>query len=282
MRGSNGGWPSTLRVAAGNRRKIKLSLHQRHDQPRQVVLGHVVLHARRQKLRLIDLPGAKILAHNPARNRTRHHLTSDYSDRLLEAARPAMKAGDRVWVWLDEKPSTFEMQLAEGLLRFPKSDRGEGDNGVFHVKIYSWRGDAEFTRQFLKTSLPKVELPFPRLIGFLRVDDELELSIPLPTLSFPHSAQAGGIHIHARKFRFHDETLMTLASRQVDHDREGDTLAGAFDALGVISLLSGRILHHTELLSSYFCTTSEEISQRRTRDCRRVPTGLDTNQVRSG
>lgn len=44
---------------------------------------HVILHARRQTLCLIDLPGAKVLAHNPARNQTRPRLTSDYSDTLL-------------------------------------------------------------------------------------------------------------------------------------------------------------------------------------------------------
>ena len=56
------------RVTADNRAKIKIFPDQRYDQPREVVLGHVVLHARRQKLCLIDLPGAKILAHNSARN----------------------------------------------------------------------------------------------------------------------------------------------------------------------------------------------------------------------
>jgi hypothetical protein len=34
---------------------------------------NVVLHARRQRLRLIDLPAWKILAHKPARNQTRRH-----------------------------------------------------------------------------------------------------------------------------------------------------------------------------------------------------------------
>ena len=78
-----GGLAEHAPVAAGNRRQIKLLPDQRHDQPRQVVLGHIVLHTRRQKLRLIDLPRAKVLAHGPARNQTRPNLTSDYSDRLL-------------------------------------------------------------------------------------------------------------------------------------------------------------------------------------------------------
>src|SRR5712672_1540429 len=60
--------------------------NQRHDQPRQMLLGHVVLHARRQKLAFIDLPGTKLLAHKLATNQTRRHLTSHFSDRLLAIA----------------------------------------------------------------------------------------------------------------------------------------------------------------------------------------------------
>src|SRR5712664_1189264 len=45
---------------------------------------HEVLHVRRQKQRLIDIPGAKILAHSQRLNQTRLELNSDYSDRLLE------------------------------------------------------------------------------------------------------------------------------------------------------------------------------------------------------
>jgi hypothetical protein len=41
--------------------------------------GHEVLHTRRQK-QLIDIPGAKVLAHSPSLNQTRWDLTSDYSD----------------------------------------------------------------------------------------------------------------------------------------------------------------------------------------------------------
>jgi hypothetical protein len=46
---------------------------------------HEVLHIRWQKQRLIDIPGAKILAHSPTLNQTRSDLNSDYSDRLLVA-----------------------------------------------------------------------------------------------------------------------------------------------------------------------------------------------------
>jgi hypothetical protein len=55
-----------------------------NDKPRDVVLGHEVPHIRRQKQRLIDIPGAKVLAHSPSLNQTRWDLNSDYSDRLLE------------------------------------------------------------------------------------------------------------------------------------------------------------------------------------------------------
>jgi hypothetical protein len=36
-----------------------------------VVLGYEVLNTRRQKQRLIDIPGAKVLAHSPRLNQTR-------------------------------------------------------------------------------------------------------------------------------------------------------------------------------------------------------------------
>ena len=42
-----------------------------------------VLHAWWQKLRLIDLPGAKMLAHKAGINHARAKFNSDYSDRLL-------------------------------------------------------------------------------------------------------------------------------------------------------------------------------------------------------
>jgi hypothetical protein len=48
---------------------------------------HKVLHNRRQKQCLIDIPGAKIFAHGPRLNQTRSELNSDYSDRLLAEMR---------------------------------------------------------------------------------------------------------------------------------------------------------------------------------------------------
>jgi hypothetical protein len=51
------------RLATSDLREIQALADQRQDEPRQVVLRHVVLHVCRQELRLIDLPGAKVLAH---------------------------------------------------------------------------------------------------------------------------------------------------------------------------------------------------------------------------
>src|SRR5215218_2864117 len=56
--------PQPALVAADDRGKIKLLPNECHNQPRQVVPGHIVLHARRQKLGFVYLPGAKFLAHN--------------------------------------------------------------------------------------------------------------------------------------------------------------------------------------------------------------------------
>src|SRR5580693_9255925 len=70
-------------IAAHDRLEIQALPHQPNDKPRDVVLGHEVPHIRRQKQRLIDIPGAKVLAHSPSLNQTRWDLNSDYSDRLL-------------------------------------------------------------------------------------------------------------------------------------------------------------------------------------------------------
>src|ERR1700758_1903192 len=75
-------------IAAHDRLEIQALPHQPNDKPRDVVLGHEVPHIRRQKQRLIDLPGAKVLAHSPSLNQTRWDLNSDYSDRLLDQPKP--------------------------------------------------------------------------------------------------------------------------------------------------------------------------------------------------
>lgn len=51
-----------------------------------MVLGYKVLHARGQKLRLVDLPGTKCLAHAEGKNLTRAPTPAKsayYPDRLL-------------------------------------------------------------------------------------------------------------------------------------------------------------------------------------------------------
>jgi hypothetical protein len=170
-----------------------------------------------------------------------------------------LAAGDRFWVWFADEPSAFEVHLAETLTAFPKPELSQHDNGVFHVRAYSWRGRPEFTQEFLKAHLPRsVELPADGMIKFVTIDDKLEFSIPMETFSFSHSAEAGSIHVTARKLTLSDQTLMILASRQSDHDREAPALSGSFDALGLISLLSGNVLLGRCLFSSYFCTTRKK------------------------
>ena len=52
-------------VAARDLLEIQALAHQPDDKPRDMVLGNEVLHTRRQKQRLIDIPGAEVLAHSP-------------------------------------------------------------------------------------------------------------------------------------------------------------------------------------------------------------------------
>src|SRR5881275_1354262 len=62
---------------------------------------HEVLHIRRQKQRLIDIPAAKILAHRPRLNQTRSELNSRYSDRLLGSRFPSESLS---WEWMHPHP----------------------------------------------------------------------------------------------------------------------------------------------------------------------------------
>ena len=80
--------PEPAHIAARDLLEIEALPHQPNDKPRDVVLGHEVLHARRQQQRLIDIPGAKVLAHSKRLNQTRSDLYTDYSDRLLAARFP--------------------------------------------------------------------------------------------------------------------------------------------------------------------------------------------------
>src|SRR5665811_1358744 len=77
--------PETAHIAARDLLEIKALPHQLNDKPRDMAFRHKVLHIRRQQQCLIDIPGAKILAHSPSLNQTRSELNSDYSDRLLGA-----------------------------------------------------------------------------------------------------------------------------------------------------------------------------------------------------
>src|SRR4030081_3129514 len=75
--------PEPAHIAARDLLEIEALPHQFDDKSRDMAFRHEVLHTRRQQQRLIDIPGAKILAHSPRLNQTRSELTSDYSDRLL-------------------------------------------------------------------------------------------------------------------------------------------------------------------------------------------------------
>src|SRR6202043_4267492 len=75
--------PEPAHIAARYLLEIEALPHKLNDKPRDMAFRHKVLHIRRQKQRLIDIPGTKILAHSPSLNQTRSELNSDYSDRLL-------------------------------------------------------------------------------------------------------------------------------------------------------------------------------------------------------
>src|SRR4051794_34876231 len=75
------------RVGALDFTQVQALPDQRHDETRQMVLRHEVLHARRQKLHLVDLPEAEMLAHGARQNQTRSENATDYSDRLLVLGR---------------------------------------------------------------------------------------------------------------------------------------------------------------------------------------------------
>src|ERR1700726_3580044 len=75
--------PEPAHIAARDLLEIEALPHQFNDKPRDMAFRYEVLHIRRQKQRLIDIPGAKILAHSPRLNQTRSELNSRYSDRLL-------------------------------------------------------------------------------------------------------------------------------------------------------------------------------------------------------
>src|SRR6202171_3985001 len=75
--------PKPAHIAARDLLEIKALPHQFNDKPRDMALRNKILHIRRQKQRLIDIPGTKILAHRQTLNQTRPELNSNYSDSLL-------------------------------------------------------------------------------------------------------------------------------------------------------------------------------------------------------
>src|SRR4051794_2485789 len=81
------------RVGALDFTQVQALPDQRHDETRQMVLRHEVLHARRQKLHLVDLPEAEMLAHGARQNQTRSENATDYSDRLLARWHPTLQDG---------------------------------------------------------------------------------------------------------------------------------------------------------------------------------------------
>src|SRR5439155_21862961 len=98
--------PKPAHIAARDLLEIEALPHQFNDKPRDMAFRDEVLHIRRQKQRLIDIPGAKILAHGPRLNLTRSELNSYYSDRLL---------GDLVGHWHDI-PSDIEPQKPHSVM----------------------------------------------------------------------------------------------------------------------------------------------------------------------
>ena len=63
--------PEPAHIAARDLLEIETLPHQLNDKPGDMAFRHEVLHIWRQKQRLIDIPGAKILAHSPRLNQTR-------------------------------------------------------------------------------------------------------------------------------------------------------------------------------------------------------------------
>src|SRR6202171_2757887 len=76
--------PEPAHIAARDLLEIAALPHQIDDKSGDMAFRHEVLHIRRQKQPLIDIPGPKILAHSPTLNQTPSELNSDYSDRLLD------------------------------------------------------------------------------------------------------------------------------------------------------------------------------------------------------
>lgn len=156
-----------------------------------------------------------------------------------------------MWHWSAEAPTPFEMMLAGHLSAFTDGDSPDQDNGVFRVSAYSWRGDDALTSKVFECIPKDMEVKFPRLVTFHAIDEEMKVSIP--SASVFNSSKASFIDIGHRDVTLHPGIMLLVASRQMDYDDEGPTLAGHDDALGIVSLVAGHILNKEEVFSSYFC-----------------------------
>src|SRR6202034_3720555 len=109
--------PKPAHIAARDRPEIEALPHQLNDKPRNMAFRHKILHIRRQKQRLIDIPGAKILAHGPRLNQNRLELNSHYSDRLLENAGEILSRSSQGVIVVDNKGQpTFLNRPAEAMV----------------------------------------------------------------------------------------------------------------------------------------------------------------------
>src|SRR5450631_2645639 len=113
---------------------------------------HEVLHIRRQKQRLIDIPGAKILAHGPSLNQTRSELKSDYSDRLLGSANPlhGWIAGSKP---RDSEQIRDQLRCRRGRIRAHQLLRGQDPSRVLLLTGAS------------TAALDRIRGPAPRIIN---------------------------------------------------------------------------------------------------------------------
>jgi len=118
-------------------------------------------------MRLVNLPGAKVLAHRPAKNQTRPNLASDYSDRLLvdeerDACEIRLRAERRAGQLLKE------IERAEGggdhRSDHPSHDaRGEtpilARRGISYTQSSRWQKLAEVYDDKFESALVGAEMP---------------------------------------------------------------------------------------------------------------------------
>src|SRR6185437_8825516 len=101
--------------------------------------------ARRQQMRLVNLPRPKLLAHGHAKNHTRRNLASDYSDRLL---------GDRL--------EDCSMKPITGFFRDGCCNTSQEDIGSHTVCAIMTAEFLEFSKSYgndLSTPMPQFGFP---------------------------------------------------------------------------------------------------------------------------